>query len=274
MADLMTLLLPIVDISRQAAGAILEVYQSDFEVQQKQDDSPLTKADLASHQCIVSGLAKLTPDWPVLSEESAEVDWSVRREWNRYWLVDPLDGTKEFIKRNGEFTVNIALIEAHQAVLSVVLAPVLKTAWYAAQHYGARRVELADLSRPINSLGELRATPIKTRTAIAGKPVVVASRSHSNPALQDYLAKLPEHERLACGSSLKFCKVAEGSADLYPRLGPTSEWDTAAAQCIVEQAGGEVLTATGESLAYNQKESLLNPEFLVVADKQHNWPAL
>lgn len=274
MPDLTHLLVPVIDISRQAAAAILTVYDSDFSVQTKDDNSPLTKADLASHRCIVEGLRKLTPDWPILSEESADIDWDTRREWQRYWLVDPLDGTKEFIKRNGEFTVNIALIDQHRSVLSVVLAPVLKTVWFAADTFGARRAELADLQQPVNTLDQLGAGVIQTRRPAPGKPVVVASRSHVNEALQQYLDQLPEHERLACGSSLKFCRVAEGSADLYPRLGPTSEWDTAAAQCVVEQAGGQVLVAGGEPLAYNRKESILNPEFLVIADPGHSWPEL
>ncbi len=274
MVDLTALLVPIVDISRQAAVAMLEIYQSDFAVEHKQDNSPLTKADLASHNAIVAGLQKLTPDWPILSEESADIDWATRSSWQRYWLVDPLDGTKEFIKRNGEFTVNIALIDNHRSVLSAVLAPVLKTVWFAAEGFGARRAQLDDLSDAISDLDQLGATVIQTRKPTPVRPVVVASRSHVNEALQAYLDQLPEHERLACGSSLKFCRVAEGSADLYPRLGPTSEWDTAAAQCVVEQAGGQVVIAGGEPLDYNSKESILNPEFLVVADRQSNWPDL
>lgn len=274
MADLMSILLPIIEISRQASVAILEIYGSDFDVEHKTDDSPLTKADLASHECIMKGLSQLTPGWPILSEESAEIEWGERKNWDRYWLVDPLDGTKEFIKRNGEFTVNIALIDAHRSVLSVVLAPVLNTVWFAASGHGAWRAVLDDLHQPIETLDSIRLKPIKTRVPAPTKPVVVASRSHVNEALQNYLDKLPEHERLACGSSLKFCRVAEGSADLYPRLGPTSEWDTAAAQCVVEQAGGQVLMANGEPLAYNQKASLLNPEFIVIADQQYNWPSL
>ncbi len=275
MADLTTLLAPIIEISRQASVAMLDIYESaDFGIQHKQDNSPLTMADLASHQIIVDGLEKLSPDWPVLSEESVGIDWATRKNWRRYWLVDPLDGTKEFIKRNGEFTVNIALIDGHRPVLSVVLAPVLRTVWFAAEKVGARRAVMDDLSEVINDLEQLNATAIQTRRPAPPMPVVVASRSHVNEALQAYLDKLPEHQRLACGSSLKFCRVAEGSADLYPRLGPTSEWDTAAAQCVVEQAGGQVLVSGGDALAYNRKESILNPEFLVVADPAQHWPAI
>jgi len=274
MTDLIRLLAPIIDISRQASVAILNIYNSDFDVEHKQDNSPLTMADLASHHVIIEGLQKLTPNWPVLSEESANIDWPTRRDWQRYWLVDPLDGTKEFIKRNGEFTVNIALIDQHRPVLSAVLAPVLNTVWFAAEGFGAQCAVLDDLNQMINDLEQLKPTDIQTRKTSPAKPIVVASRSHVNEALQAYLNKLPEHQRLACGSSLKFCRVAEGSADLYPRLGPTSEWDTAAAQCVVEQAGGQVLKANGEILLYNKKESLLNPEFIVVADPEHHWPAL
>ncbi len=275
MADLTHLLVPVIDISRQAAMAIMDVYEGeDFGVEHKSDNSPLTKADLASHRKIVDGLKKLTPDWPILSEESAEIGWETRKNWQRYWLVDPLDGTKEFIKRNGEFTVNIALIENHRSILSVVLAPVLATVWFAAEAFGSRRAQMKDLSAHINTLDQLGSKPIHTRKPTPENPVIVASRSHVNEALQAYLDKLPEHQRLACGSSLKFCRVAEGSADLYPRLGPTSEWDTAAAQCVVEQAGGQVLVAGGEPLAYNQKESILNPEFLVVADPNQKWPEI
>ncbi len=274
MPDLTHLLVPVIDISRQAARAILQVYESDFAVQHKDDSSPLTQADLASHHSIVDGLRKLTPDWPVLSEESADIDWATRQQWQRYWLVDPLDGTKEFIKRNGEFTVNIALIDDHRPVLSVVLAPVLSKVWFAAEGFGARRAELKDLGRAIDTLEQLGSAAIQTRRPAPVKPVVVASRSHVNAALQQYLDQLPPHQRLACGSSLKFCHVAEGNADLYPRLGPTSEWDTAAAQCVVEQAGGQVLVAGGEPLSYNHKESILNPEFLVVADPAQKWPAI
>ena len=265
-------LLTIIEIARQASVAILNVYDSEFSVEHKADDSPLTQADLASHQCIETGLAAAS-DWPVLSEESAQIPWETRSAWETYWLVDPLDGTKEFVKRNGEFTVNIALIHQHRSVLSVVLAPVLKTVWFASEQGGAFRAVLNDIDQPIESLQALAAEPISTRS-IPQKPIVVASRSHINEALQAYLDQLPEHERLACGSSLKFCRVAEGSADLYPRLGPTSEWDTAAAQCIVEQAGGQVLVAGGEPLIYNCKDSILNPEFIVIADQQHNWPDL
>ena len=274
MANHAALITPLIDIARRASMAIMQVYESeDFDIQHKDDDSPLTKADLASHQVIVNGLQKLTPDWPILSEESVDIPWETRRAWQRYWLVDPLDGTKEFIKRNDEFTVNIALIENNKVSMGIVLAPVLNVVWYAASTHGAFRARIDDLARPIDNHQNLSRQVIKIRQ-VEADPVIVASRSHVTERLQHYLEQLPQHERLACGSSLKFCRVAEGSADLYPRLGLTSEWDTAAAQCIVEQAGGKVLKPDGQALDYNTKEDILNPEFLVIGDTNFKWPPI
>jgi len=244
----------------KAGNAILEIYNSaDFGVEIKSDDSPLTKADLAAHNVIVADLTKITPDVPILSEESADIPFDVRSKWNKYWLVDPLDGTKEFIKKNGEFTVNIALIENGQPILSVVYVPVKEIAYTAAKGYGAFK-KVKDERHKINSHKPAR-----------NIPVVVGSRSHISEDVRNYLKKLGDHEMTAMGSSLKFCLVAEGVADLYPRLGLTSEWDTAAAQCIVEQAGGRVVTLDNESLMYNTKESLLNPFFMVYGDGNREW---
>ncbi len=259
------------DCARRAGQAIMTVYASEFSVAHKDDDSPLTRADLASHHVIVDTLQALTPGLPVLSEESALIDWDTRQQWQRYWLVDPLDGTKEFVKRNGEFTVNIALIDQHRPVLGVVLAPVLNTYWFAVSGVGAQRLQTDSLQH-VASMAQAEA--ISVRLPPATPPVVIASRSHASAQLQQYLQRLPAHEIVSVGSSLKFCRVAEGSADLYPRLGPTSEWDTAAAQAVVEQAGGCVLTAAGTALDYNRKASLLNPHFLVIGDRHHGWPDL
>lgn len=238
-----------------AAGArILSIYQrADFGERSKADNSPLTEADLAAHQLIVELLAQLTPGLPVLSEESRQIPWAERRTWPRYWLVDPLDGTKEFIKRNGEFTVNIALIEAHRPVLGVVHAPVLGVSWLGALGVGAFRQDCAGRRR------------IACRPRREGEPwKVVGSRSHAGDSLRDFLTGLGEYELVSMGSSIKLCLVAEGSAHLYPRLGPTSEWDTAAAHAVVGAAGGQVVEAgTEHPLRYNTKESLLNPFFLV-----------
>ncbi|HIP52554.1 MAG TPA: 3'(2'),5'-bisphosphate nucleotidase [Chromatiales bacterium] len=250
----------IVALARAAGDAIMEIYDTDFEVEEKSDKSPLTAADMASHNTIVAGLERLTPEIPILSEESAKIPYETRRQWRRYWLIDPLDGTKEFIKRNGEFTVNIALIEDGRPVLGVVYVPVKRIAYYAAQGEGAWRSE--EGAKP---------TPIRVRDK-AGRPVRVAgSRSHAGDSLKKYLENLGDHEIVSMGSSLKLCLVAEGDADLYPRLGPTSEWDTAAAQAVVEAAGGMVTDTKMQPLRYNTKESLLNPYFLVFGDKSVDW---
>jgi 3'(2'), 5'-bisphosphate nucleotidase len=244
----------------KAGNEILKIYNSsDFGVQIKGDDSPLTKADLAAHNTIVDDLKSYTPDIPILSEESAEIPFKERSQWPKYWLVDPLDGTKEFIKKNDEFTVNIALIEDGNPILSVVYVPVHSIAYTAAKGYGAFK-KVSDVRHQINTHKPARNTPI-----------VVGSRSHISPDVQIYLDKLGNHELKSMGSSLKFCLVAEGKADLYPRLGLTSEWDTAAAQCIVEQAGGRVVTLDNQALKYNTKESLLNPYFMVYGDSNREW---
>jgi 3'(2'), 5'-bisphosphate nucleotidase len=249
----------------KAGQAILEIYHSkDFSkvidaVAIKSDDSPLTKADLAAHNIIVADLAEITPDVPILSEESADISFEERSKWNKYWLVDPLDGTKEFIKQNGEFTVNIALIENGHPIISVVYVPGKSIAYTAAKGYGAFK-KTNDIRQQINIHKPARNIPI-----------VVGSRSHLSEDVEQYLAKLGEHKMTAMGSSLKFCLVAEGKADLYPRLGLTSEWDTAAAQCIVEQAGGRVVTLDDEPLLYNSKDSLLNPYFMVYGDSSREW---
>lgn len=253
---------PLTDIAREAGEAILEIYNTDFAVSEKEDNSPLTQADLASNRAIVEGLRALTPDIPVLSEESAEVPFGVRRHWDRYWLVDPLDGTKEFIKRNGEFTVNIALIEHGVPVTGVVHVPVSGISYLGVAGGGAFRLHGDEL------------TPISVRKPAASPRRVVASRSHRGEALDAYLAKLGDHEIVSMGSSLKLCLVAEGKADVYPRLGPTSEWDTAAAHAVVMAAGGEVVEAeTGKPLRYNTKDTLLNPWFIVYGDENINWLA-
>jgi len=243
-----------------AGEKIMEVYRSDFAVEHKHDASPLTQADLAAHHHIVDALRLLTPDIPVLSEEAADIPFATRRQWTRYWLIDPLDGTKEFVRRNDEFTVNIALIERGIARLGVVHAPALARTWAAAAGHGAQCRDGG------------QHTAIRTR-AVPATPVYLVSKSHRNAALETLLARAPTHEARSRGSSLKFCEIAEGTADLHPRTGPTSEWDTAAGQCIVEQAGGVVLRTTDlQPLRYNEKESLLNPEFLVIGDPAYGWP--
>ncbi|MGJ8663318.1 MAG: 3'(2'),5'-bisphosphate nucleotidase CysQ [Marinicella sp.] len=254
------LLKSIEELAVDAGSAIMEVYQSgDFGVDHKSDDSPLTKADLAAHNVIVAGLKELTPDTPILSEESASISFEERGQWNKYWLVDPLDGTKEFIKKNGEFTVNIALIEGGKSVMSVVYVPVTQVSYTAAVGVGVFKRENGKKSS------------IMVMKNSRFKPTIVGSRSHMSDDVKSYLDRLGQHELVSMGSSLKFCLVAEGKADLYPRLGLTSEWDTAAAQCIVEQAGGSVVTLDGKPLIYNTKDSLLNPHFMVYGDKSRDW---
>lgn len=249
-------------LARRAGNAILQIYSGTFGVEHKADASPLTAADLAAHHIIVDGLRMLTPDIPVLSEESADIDWPTRAAWPRYWLVDPLDGTREFVKRNGEFTVNIALVEQHSPVLGVVLAPVSGELYFAITDAGAF-IE--------HSPG---AMPRLIETRAAANPIVVAgSRSHGADRQVAVLAKLGDHRLVALGSSLKFCLLARGHADLYLRLGLTSEWDTAAAQCVLVQAGGAVLDLDGAPLRYNTKSSLLNPEFIAIGDPSIDWLA-
>ena len=248
------LLQPVREIAERAGEAIIDVYDSDFAVELKDDRSPLTKADRAAHRIIVDGLARLPDPLPVLSEESAATEIEQRRQWARYWLVDPLDGTKEFVKRNGEFTVNIALIDGHDPVLGVVVAPALGVAYTGAVGVGAFK----------HSGGT--AEPIRVQRPAAEPLRVVGSRSHASPALAALLDEIGPHELKPMGSSLKICLVAEGQADLYPRLGPTSEWDTAAAQAVLISAGGSMMDLSGQPLTYNAKESLLNPHFLALGD--------
>ena len=252
----MTLLNSIIEIAEQAGQAILEVYQQDssnFNITDKADASPLTAADLAAHQLIVKALATLTPETPILSEEAADISWEIRQQWQRYWLVDPLDGTKEFIKRNGEFTVNIALIEQGEPVLGVVHAPVLGKTYYAAKGQGAFLKTAAGI-KPI----QVSSTPEVVR--------VVGSRSHPSPDLASYLTRFPQHEMVPVGSSLKFCLVAEGAADIYPRFGPTMQWDTGAGHIVATEAGASV-HFNGLTNNVYQREDLLNPYFIVSAIK-------
>ncbi len=248
------------EIARQAGTAILEIYKRDFDVMEKPDKSPLTEADLAAHHIIVNKLQSLTPEIPVLSEESADIPYDTRSQWQTYWLIDPLDGTREFIKRNGEFTVNIALIHEGRAVLGVVYVPVSQITYYGDSEHGAFKMDANGNSSAIQVISEHQ-TPLQ----------VAGSRSHAGDSLLQFLNKLGEHEIVSMGSSLKLCLVAEGKADVYPRLGPTSEWDTAAAQAVVEAAGGKVTDTNMNPLIYNTKESFLNPYFFVFGDTSVDW---
>ena len=256
------LLDPVIGIARRAAGAILEIYDGEFAVEHKDDRSPLTAADRAAHGVIVDGLAALPGGFPVLSEEGASVPYAQRRSWQRYWLVDPLDGTREFVKRNGEFTVNIALIENERPVLGVVQVPVRSEVYAAARGAGAFHVA-ADGARRALRVSRYTGGPLR----------VVASRSHASAQLSELLDAFPECRIVSIGSSLKICLVAAGEADLYPRHGPTSEWDTAAAQCVLEQAGGQLTDFQLRPLPYN-KASLLNEPFVAFGAGERPWQEL
>ncbi|MEO6927396.1 MAG: 3'(2'),5'-bisphosphate nucleotidase CysQ [Rhodanobacter sp.] len=249
------------EIARDAGDAILEIYHGDFSVQTKADASPLTAADLAAQRVIVAGLSQLEPLLPILSEEAKASPWAERQHWARYWLVDPLDGTREFVKRNDEFTVNIALIDQCRSVLGVVLAPVTGNLYVAERGQGAwlQRRPDCDWQR------------LQSRR-LAQPPVVAGSRSHGGAqgGLLDQLIG-SDYEMLPMGSSLKFCLIARGDADVYLRQGLTSEWDTAAAQCVLDEAGGAVLDLQGQPFRYNRGESLLNPEFIAVGDSAVDW---
>ncbi|VAW51417.1 3'(2'),5'-bisphosphate nucleotidase [hydrothermal vent metagenome] len=264
-SNLQRLCLECVDIARDAGDAILTIYDEGFSVEEKEDKSPLTDADLASHNLILQRLTELTPDIPILSEESAKLPFEERSSWETYWLVDPLDGTREFVKRNGEFTVNIALIHQHKSIIGVINVPVLDIDYYAWQNGGCYKIE---------KKGDAAKISVKK---LDGKQLTAAgSRSHGSEMMQQYMANLAadnggEVETLSMGSSLKFCLVAEGRADLYPRLGLTSEWDTGAAHCIVIEAGGYITQTDMSPLEYNTKDSLLNPFFFVFGDDSCDW---
>ncbi len=243
----------IIKTAETAGKKILEFYETEVEVITKDDDSPLTKADLAAHHIIVDALKEIDPETPIISEESGIPGYEERKEWNRFWLVDPLDGTKEFIKKNGEFTVNIALIENQKPVLGVVYVPAFDVMYYAEQSIGAFKKEQ-----------DKDAVPLKNAAfTVPGEARIVVSRSHGDDTTAKKLEKMgiTVTEEVPSGSSIKFCLVAEGKADLYPRLGPTMEWDTGAADAIYRYSG-----ENGEEkyspLIYNKK-SLKNPYFLL-----------
>ncbi len=261
-----------------AAGrAILDVYHSDFSVEYKTDSSPLTLADRQSHEVIVKHLSEF--DIPILSEEGKNIPYAERKSWDRLWIVDPLDGTKEFVKRNGEFTVNIALVENHKPVLGVIFVPDKNALFFAASGLGAYKLEkdFASLAADSNQSHDLPQDRLNDYVELAerlpaNQPqmslyTIVGSRSHQTPELKAYIEEkrreLGDIEFIAAGSSQKFCVVAEGRANVYPRLGPTMEWDTAAGQAIAENAGATVVRHDdGQPLTYN-KEDLYNPFFIV-----------
>jgi 3'(2'), 5'-bisphosphate nucleotidase len=252
----------VIDLAVAAGRDILRVYEADFDVTLKRDRSPLTEADLAAQRTIGAGLAALTPEIHMLGEESGPAVFEQRRSWQTLWLVDPLDGTREFVKRNGEFTVNIALVEAGESVLGVVYAPVTGVAYAAARGSGAFR-RAADGQRA--ALQVTATAPQKVR--------VLASRSHGDAVLDRMIERLGSTERISVGSALKFGLLAEGSADLYVRRGSTCEWDTAAGHAVVLEAGGAVVDFSGRPLRYNERDTLINPSFIAYGDARQNWAA-
>lgn len=256
------LLETVLGFCREAGAEILKFYGVHSRVTFKADESPLTVADQASHDLLTWRLAKLTPDVPVVSEESASKPESASLQTGKFWLVDPLDGTKEFLKGTGDFTVNVALLEERRPILGVVFAPARGIAYLASRSNGAWRQE-----------AEADPVSIQTRPAPEKNLRVVASKDHAGPGVEALLKRLPDAEVTSIGSSLKFCMVAEGKADFYPRFVGTMEWDTAAAQCVVEEAGGQLLTLDGNPLGYGKKE-WRNPAILTIGDAAFDWRSL
>ncbi|ROU02202.1 3'(2'),5'-bisphosphate nucleotidase [Marinobacter sp. R17] len=249
MASNSSLLPEVVRIAEAASAKVLDIYETDFSVDHKADKSPITEADIASHHVIVEGLQSLTPEIPILSEESANAPWDERKHWTRFWLVDPIDGTKDFVNRSGEFTVNIALIENGEPVMGVVTAPALDEVYWGLKGEGAWKRNGAGETRQLSVV-----EPPQSKR-------VVASKNHLNDDTRAFIEALGEHCLVQAGSSLKFCRIAEGEADIYPRLGPTCEWDTGAAQAVLEAAGGKVRKLDGSPIEYG-KEDVLNPFFV------------
>ncbi len=246
----------LIEISKLAGAEILDVYEGSFDVTIKDDLSPLTDADRRSNQIITDRLESLYPEIPILSEEGKQIDYSIREKWDLFWLIDPLDGTKEFVKRNGEFTVNIALINHGKPIAGVVYAPVNSTCWYGSGKNGSYKLE-----------GNSRPTKINVKSDAENPIKIVSSRSHPSPKLQSYLDRFTNHEIVGMGSSLKICLVADGSAHIYPRLGPTMEWDSGAGHAVLKFAGGYLTdVSTGNELVYN-KEILRNPDFICYGPK-------
>lgn len=256
-----SLLNDVISLAKQAGNQILTIYQSNFTVEYKTDKSPITVADLASHECICQGLRHLTPDLPILSEESVPIAFKKRRLWEKYWLIDPLDGTKEFLEKNGEFTINIALIEQHKPSLGVIFVPSTNICYFASKGLGAYK-----------QIGQTQPKLMHSPAWDEEKTVTaVVSRRHGMEKLKEFLAQFPSLNLLYCGSALKFCWLAEGLADIYPRFSPTFEWDTGAGQCILNEVGGLIMDSTGQELQYNRTASLQTANFLAVADKKHRW---
>lgn len=258
---LAALMEPVQAIAREAGHLILNVYANGFSITEKADQSPVTEADLAAHRCILRGLAQLTPGIPILSEEAADVGFAERSAWEWLWLVDPLDGTREFIQRSDQFSVNIALIHHHEAVLGLILPPVSGVCYYAWRGGGAFRQPAGQAAQRIRA-ARVCHYPVR---------VVSSQGSYRTRRLQDYLSQLGPHRHIPLGCALKSCLIAEGEADLYPRFGPTGEWDTAAAQILLEEAGGYLTDTQFRPLRYNARPVLINPDFFAFGDPTRDW---
>jgi len=240
-------------IAKDSGEAILNIYNnSNSNFKLKEDKSPLTKADLASHEIIVTGLKNLTPNIPILSEEDSDIPFSNRSIWYRYWLIDPLDGTKEFLKRNGEFTVNIALMENNRPIFGIIFIPLTNRLFWGSIDHGSYEINNEEAEKKISVSN-------KNRRLIA------TSRSHTNKKIDNLLERFDEYKVINIGSSLKFCLIANGEIDIYPRLGPTSEWDIAAGEVILKGAGGVVMDLKGSDIIYN-KEEYINPHFIAASN--------
>ncbi len=249
------LLLKVSNIAINSGIRIMEYYNNEIIVKEKEDKTPVTKADLDANDIILSELQKLEDRFPILSEESL-VKWNERKIWQKYWLVDPLDGTKEFINKNDEFTVNISLIENNKPVLGVIYAPALSLLYFAKKNFGSFKINSCSILNNLNDAKEINVLK-------KDKLRIIGSRSHSNSNFLSWVdEKFKNYDFIIKGSSLKFCEIAEGKADIYLRFGPTSEWDTAAGHIILEEAGGFLNDINGKEILYNTKESLINPEFV------------
>ena len=248
----------VVGVAKSAGHAIMDIYdKSDYDLKIKKDSSPLTVADITSNKIITEALKKINPKIPILSEEGSDIPFNIRSRWETFWLIDPLDGTKEFIKRNGEFTVNIALIHKNKPIFGVIYAPAIEELYWGSNIFGSYKV---DNFSSVQKMNVSKKQPKKLR--------IVTSRSHNSRELDNLLERLESVDIVCKGSSLKFCLVANGDADLYPRLGPTSEWDTAAGDAIVRYAGGSICDISSKELIYNSKDSILNPKFLVSSSEE------
>ena len=250
-------ILEILNIAIDSGKEILKIYNDEIIVNSKEDKSPITQADINSNNLIFSRLKKLDQNTPILSEESL-VKWENRKDWTRYWLIDPLDGTKEFINRNGEFTVNIALIENNYPIFGIIYSPVKSLLYYALKNKGCYKIKTNSNLKTLKDFNKININKEKKQTT-----KVIGSRSHSSKEFQIWIEnKFTNFELITIGSSLKFCILAEGKADIYPRLGPTSEWDIAAGHIILEEAGGKLKTIENKDILYNTKEDILNPHFI------------